>query len=82
MNKDIIKAIIVTTTCPNFRDGGMLIIDEGLTKLPLDQVLTRIERGIETNTRIRIPHKDYKGYTIIFPQFIVSYDVHMEEETQ
>ena len=35
MDKDIIKAIIVTTTCPNFRDGGMLIIDEEATKLPL-----------------------------------------------
>lgn len=78
MDKDIIKAIIITTTCPNFRDGGMLIIEEGLTKLPLEQVLTRIEKGIETNTSIRIPHKDYKGYTRLFPQFIVSYDVHIE----
>lgn len=78
MDKGTIKAIIVTTTCPNFRDGGMLIIEEGLTKLPLDQVLTRIEKGIETNTSIRIPHKDYKGYTRLFPQFIVSYDVHIE----
>lgn len=78
MNKDIIKAIIITTTCPNFRDGGMLIIDEGLTKLPLEQVLDRIDKGLENNSSIRIPHKDYKGYTRLFPQFIVSYDVHME----
>ena len=78
MDKGTIKAIIVTTTCPNFRDGGMLIINKETTKPPLEQVLTRIENGIETNTRIRLPHKDYKGYTIIFPQFIVSYDVHME----
>lgn len=78
MDKGTIKAIIVTTTCPNFRDGGMLIIDEGLTKLPLEQVLIRIENGIETNTSIRISHKDYKGYTRLFPQFIVSYDVHIE----
>ena len=80
MNEDTIKAIIITTTCPNFKDGGILVINKETTKLPLEQALTRIERGIETNTRIRIPHKDYKGYTIIFPQFIVSYDVHMEEE--
>ena len=78
MDKDTIKAIIVTTTCPNFRDGGMLIINKETTKLPLKEVLTRIEKGIETNTSIRIPHKDYKGYTRLFPQFIVSYDVHME----
>lgn len=78
MNKGTIEEIIVTTTCPNFRDGGMLIIEEESTDLPLDQVLTRIENGLETNTSIRIPHKDYKGYTIIFPQFVVSYDVHME----
>lgn len=78
MDKNIIEAIIVTTTCPNFRDGGILIIEKGLTKLPLDQVLTRIEDGIESNTSIRIPHKDYEGYTRLFPQFIVSYDVYMK----
>ncbi|XWX32595.1 hypothetical protein LCFBJUUZ_CDS0136 [Staphylococcus phage PG-2021_76] len=78
MEKEKIKAIIVTTTCPNFRDGGMLIIEEGLTDLPLEQALTRIEDGIETNTSIRIPHKEYKGYMRLFPQFIVSYDVHTE----
>lgn len=79
MNKGTIKAVIITTTCPNFRDGGMLIIDEGLTSLPLDQVLTRIEDGIESNTSIRIPHRNYVGYTRLFPQFIVSYDVYIEE---
>lgn len=78
MDKNIIEAIIVTTTCPNFRDGGMLIIEEGLTNLPLDQVLTRIENGVDNNTSIRIPHKDDDGYTRLFPQFIVSYDVYMK----
>ena len=78
MNEDIIKAIFVTTTCPNFKDGGILVINKETTKLPLEQALTKIENGLESNTRIRLPHKDYKGYTIIFPQFVVSYDVHME----
>lgn len=78
MDKNIIEAIIVTTTCPNFRDGGMLIIEEGLTNIPLDQVLTRIENGVDNNTSIRIPHKDDDGYIRLFPQFIVSYDVYIE----
>ena len=78
MNKDIIKAIIITTTCPNYKDGGMLIISEDKTKLPLEEVLSRIEFGIQTNTNIIIPHKEDMGYTRIFPRFIVSYDVHME----
>lgn len=78
MNKGTIEEIIITTASPNIKDRGMLIINEGITNLPLDQVLIRIENGIETNTSIRIPHKDYKGYTRLFPQFIVSYDVYME----
>lgn len=79
MNKGTIEAIIITTTCPNLRDGGMFIIEERITDLPLDQVLTRIEDGIESNTSIRIPHKNYEGYTRLFPQFIVSYDVYTKE---
>ena len=78
MDKNNIEAIIVTTTCPNFRDGGVLVLEKGTTPLPLDQVLTRIEDGVLNNNSIRIPHKDYKGHTKLFPQFIVSYDVHME----
>lgn len=78
MIKDTIKAIIVTTTCANFKEGGILIINGDTTKLPLKEVLTRIEDGILNNNSIRIPHKDYKGYTRIFPQFIVGYDVHVE----
>lgn len=80
MNKGTIEAIIITTTSSNIQDRGMHIIDEGITDLPLDQVLTRIEDGIESNTSIRIPHRNYKGYTRLFPQFIVSYDVYIEEE--
>lgn len=77
---DKIEGIVVTTTCANFREGGVLFITKDLTDLPLERALERVKKGLESNTDIRIPHKNYKGYTVIFPRFIVGYDVHMEEE--
>ena len=74
-----IKGIIVTTTCANFKEGGILIINKDLTSLPLDEALNRIEDGLATNTNIILPHKNNKGYSLIVPQFIVGYDVHIEE---
>ena len=77
---DSIKGIIVTTTCANFKEGGVLLITKDLTSLPLEEALDRVEKGLETNTNIRLPHKDNKGYSIILPSSIVGYDVHIAEE--
>ncbi|XWX31064.1 hypothetical protein WGPJNHAJ_CDS0017 [Staphylococcus phage PG-2021_19] len=77
---DNIKGIIVTTTCANFKEGGILIINKDLTSLPLEEALDRIEIGLETNSNIKLPHRDNKGYSIILPSSIVGYDVHIEEE--
>ncbi|WBF03994.1 hypothetical protein VL14_ORF49 [Staphylococcus phage vB_SauM_VL14] len=77
---DNIKGIIVTTTCANFKEGGILFITKDLTSLPLEEALKRVEEGLENNTHIKLPHKDSKGYSIILPSSIVGYDVHIEEE--
>lgn len=77
---DNIKGIMVTTTCANFKEGGILIINKDLTSLPLDEALTRIEKGLETGANIKLPHKDNKGYSVILPKSIVGYDVYVGEE--
>lgn len=77
---DNIKVIMVTTTCANFKEGGVLLITKDLTSLPLEEALDRVEKGLETNTNIKLPHKDNKGYSIILPSSIVGYDVHLKEE--
>ena len=77
---DNIKGIMVTTTCANFKEGGVLLITKDLTSLPLEEALDRVEKGLETNTNIKLPHKDNKGYSIVLPSSIVGYDVHLKEE--
>lgn len=77
---DNVKGIMVTTTCANFKEGGVLIINKDLTSLPLDEALNRIEKGLETGTNIKLPHKDNKGYSVILPKSIVGYDVYVGEE--
>ena len=76
---DKIKVITVITNCANFENGGVLCFNNELTSMPLEEVLNKIENGLENSYNIiKIPHKNNKGYMRIIPKFIVGYDVFYE----